>query len=63
MTDIEKAYKEGVHSVWKEIAKVTPRLGDYVLLYNAIHGTENYPNGFNVEINKASIDCEGGLND
>lgn len=45
-----KAFREGVSSVWRDIEKVTPRLGDYSLLYNAIHGTENYPNGFNVKI-------------
>ena len=46
-----KAFNEGVASVWQAIAKVTPRQGDYSLLYNAIHGIEKYPNGFNVQIN------------
>ena len=45
-----RAYNKGVASVWKAISKVTPRLGDYTLLYNAVHGIEKYPNGFNVEI-------------
>lgn len=46
-----KAFREGVSSVWNDIAKVTPRLGDYNCLYNAIHGTEKFPNGFDVTIN------------
>jgi hypothetical protein len=51
MTDNErKAFNDGVASVWKAIGKVTPRKGDYNLLFNAVHGTEKYPNGFNVEI-------------
>lgn len=45
-----KAFREGVSSVWRDIAKVTPRQGDYNCLYNAIHGLEKYPNGFNVKI-------------
>lgn len=45
-----RAYNKGVASVWEAIFKVTPRLGDYTLLYNAVHGMENYPNGFNVKI-------------
>lgn len=51
MTESERrSYNEGVASVWKEIAKVTPRSGDYTLLYNAVHGMEKYPNGFKVKI-------------
>lgn len=46
----KRAFNEGVASVWKAIAKVTPRVGDYTCLYNAVHGTEKYPNGFNVHI-------------
>ncbi|SDB15190.1 hypothetical protein [Eubacterium oxidoreducens] len=47
----KRAFNEGIASVWKDIAKVTSRQGDYNCLYNAIHGTEKYPNGFNVQIN------------
>lgn len=51
MTESERrSYNKGVASVWKAIAKVTPRSGDYTLLYNAVHGMEKYPNGFNVKI-------------
>ena len=55
MTESERRiYNEGVASVWKAIAKVTPREGDYTLLYNAVHGTEKNPNGFNVKIESMS---------
>lgn len=47
----KRAFNEGVASVWKAIAKVTPRVGDYNLLYNAVYGTKEHPNGFNVQIN------------
>lgn len=51
MTESERRiYNKGVASVWKTIAKVTPRTGDYTLLYNAVHGMKKYPNGFNVKI-------------
>lgn len=49
-----RSYNEGVASVWEAIAKVTPRKGDYTLLYNAVNGTEKYPNGFNVKIESMS---------
>ena len=46
----KEAFRKGVSSVWKDIAKVTQEVGDYNCLYNAIHGTKRYPNGFKVEI-------------
>ena len=55
MTESERrSYNEGVASVWRAITKVTPRKGDYTLLYNAVHGTKKYPNGFNVKIDSMS---------
>lgn len=51
MTESERqSYNKGVASVWKAIEKVIPRSGDYTLIYNAVHGTEKYPNGFKVKI-------------
>ncbi len=55
MTENERRYyNEGIASVWKAIAKVTPRKGDYTLIYNAVHGVEKYPNGFKVKIDSMS---------
>lgn len=55
MTENERrSYNEGVASVWKAIAKVTPRKGDYNCLYNAVYGMEKHPNGFNVKIDPMS---------
>ena len=46
----KEEFRKGASSVWKDIARVTLTAGDYNCLYNAVHGTKNYPNGFKVEI-------------
>ena len=54
----KEAFRKGMSSVWKDIAKVTQGVCGYNCLYNAIHGTKHYPNGFKVEIFPTDEDKE-----
>ena len=54
----KEAFRKGVSSVWTDIARVTPTVCDYNCLYNAVHGTKHYPNGFKVEIFPTDEDKE-----
>ena len=59
MTEEElEIFRKGVSSVWTDIAKVTQGISDYNCLYNAVHGTKHYPNGFKVEIFPTDEDKE-----
>ena len=59
MTEEElEIFRKGVSSVWADIAKVTQGISDYNCLYNAVHGTKHYPNGFKVEIFPTDEDKE-----
>lgn len=58
INDRGRIRKKHLEKVRLDIAKVTQGVGDYNCLYNAIHGTKHYPNGFKVEIFPTDEDKE-----
>ena len=47
----ETGLKDGYKNAWNDICLAIENPGGYTLLYNAVHGTSDYPEGFAVVVN------------
>ena len=49
----EEGVKNGEKALWNKILLAIDNAGGYTLLFNAVNGTPDFPNGFAVEVHTA----------
>ena len=51
----EEGVKNGTKDLWNKIILAVDNPGGYMLLYNAVNGTPDFPSGYAVEVRPAKM--------